>query len=188
MRLPVLFLFLLIGRICFGQTNQKATALDIDSLISARTLAVLGKSFPSFIATDKGTKVSNELLNGKVVLINFWFEGCHPCMKEMPMLVSLYNKLKNTNGFLFLSFTWDNKDAIQRVNDKFGIDFKILSVSYDDCHQLNFKNGYPTTFVLDKQGNIKFAHGGFLDVSADIKGDVHEYLESKLLNEVKSLL
>ena len=129
------------------------------------------------------------MLKGKVVLINFWFEGCHPCMTEMPMLNEINKNFKAQKDFLFISFTFDNKEAIQRVKEKFGITFKILSTSQKECGRLNFYSGYPTSIILDRAGVIRYVHGSGYDM--DIINEEMTYsdlLQRTLLSEIKSLL
>ncbi|HEV7391011.1 MAG TPA: redoxin family protein, partial [Burkholderiales bacterium] len=40
----------------------------------------------------KGERVSTADLRGHVVLVNFWATDCPTCVKEMPRMVTTYNK------------------------------------------------------------------------------------------------
>jgi|ERR1017187_4370219 peroxiredoxin len=180
-----LLLFLsLMANVVFGQSSSAPPNFNIDSLLYARRTAPLGKLFPSFTAISEGGTVSNELLKGKIVLINFWFEGCHPCLAEMEALDELQQLLKDNKDFLFISFTWDNPEAIKRVKEKYGITFPVLSTSDEECSRLNFGNGYPTSIILDRKGTIKYVHSG----GSTDKEIARAFIMTTLLSEINGEL
>ncbi len=132
--------------------------------------------------TSGGNTISNKLFKGKIVLINFWFEGCHPCMAEMEALGELQEGLKGEKDFLFISFTWDNSEAIKRVEKKYNITFPIVKTTDEECRKLNFGNGYPTNIIIDKTGTIKYLHSG----GSTNKTEAREFIMTTLLSEIKS--
>ncbi|RYZ25524.1 MAG: TlpA family protein disulfide reductase [Chitinophagaceae bacterium] len=151
----LVFSFILF-QLVFTSYGQISRTIDLDSLFEAKNREAVGKPFPKFVAkTDKGEFNSDSLV-GKVVLINFWFEGCHPCIAEFPALNELADKLKGNKDFQFISFTWDNPETIKRVKDKYNLQFKVLSVDPNECRRLNGNNGYPTTIILDRKGIIRY--------------------------------
>jgi thiol-disulfide isomerase/thioredoxin len=190
MRFSFSVLFMLLVSIVFGQSPNGAAKTNFDSLYLAKKQAAPNTPFPQFTASNQKGVVSNELFKGKVVLINFWFEGCHPCMAEMPMLNQVHQELKGNKDFLFISFTFDNKEAIQRVQEKYGLTFVVLSTSIKECARLNFGSGYPTTIILNKNGTIKYMHNSIYDAInfKNKQGDYYELLKAALVSEVQSLL
>jgi len=53
-----------------------------------------GWSFDKFSAkTTSGITYTTDSLRNKISFINFWFEGCHPCIAEFPALNDLYAKV-----------------------------------------------------------------------------------------------
>lgn len=87
-------------------------------------------------------------------MINFWFEGCHPCLAEFGALNELAETLKGNPDFEFISFTWDNAETIKRVQEKYRLKFKVYYSK--ECSKLNRRFGYPTTMILDREGIIKY--------------------------------
>lgn len=184
MRKTLFVLFAFSVHCTNAQSFNSPGAFNVDSFLTAKRTAPLGKPFPSFWATTGGRTVSNDLFNGKVVLINFWFEGCLPCMAEMDALNSLQQQLDTTKDFLFVSFTYDNAAAIKRVKGKYSLTFGVLSTSQQECRRLNFDNGYPTHMILDRTGTIKYLHSG----GSTNKEKAKAFIMSTLLPEITSLL
>lgn len=172
-----------MANVVSGQ-SRVPSSVNVDSLLIARKTAPLGKLFPSFIGASGGNTVSNKLFKGKTVLINFWFEGCHPCMAEMEALGELQERLKNNKNFLLISFTWDNPEAIKRVKEKYGINFPVIETTDEECAKLNFGNGYPTNIIVDKTGSIKYLHSG----GSINKTEAKEFIMTTLLSEIKNEL
>lgn len=166
----------------FGQAPSKPQMIDADSLLQAKTREAIGKPFPTFVAANEQGTINNDSLKGKVVLINFWFEGCHPCLAEFGALNELAEKLKGNNDFEFISFTWDNAETIQRVKQDYNLQFKVFYSK--ECSRLNLQFGYPTSIVLDRQGIIKYlVCGGSLD-----KEKAREFVMTTLLSKIQQEL
>lgn len=164
MRTVFILALVLFFHSCFGQNKTQQAEINIDSLISAKEQSILGKPFPTFAATNEQGLINNDSLLGKVVLINFWFEGCHPCIAEFGALNELADQLKDNKNFVFISFTWDNEETVKRVKEKHKLLFKVFRVNGVECRRLNQNSAYPTMLILNKQGVIKYwADGGPID-------------------------
>ena len=185
MRLILSSVFHLIISLSFAQSSlQTTTGVEMDSLLNRKAYAAIGHPYTEFKITSKNGSIDNQSLKGKVVLINFWFEGCHPCMLEMEAINELFKKLKSNKDFVFISLTWDNQEAIKRVKEKYALSFEVFSISGKECQRLNFSSGYPTSIVLDKTGTVKYWHaGGSLK-----KDEADAFIMMTLLSEIQSLL
>lgn len=168
----------------FQANAQVNTVVNADSFINATAKRVIGKSFPDFSVSNRETVVTNESIKGKVVFINLWFEACKPCMAEMDALNELYKKLKDKNDFEFISFTYENQEAIQRVKEKYNIKFPVYSVSVKECMRLSPETGFPTNLLLDRKGIIKhyFANSG------SDKEKIRDYMINSAVPEIISEL
>ena len=60
--------------------------------------SLIGMNAPVFSVKDiQGNKKSLNSLKGKIIILNFWFIECKPCVREMPELNNLVKKYKNDN-------------------------------------------------------------------------------------------
>lgn len=168
----------------FAQTNaQTISQSEMDSLMCPFGKHALGEPYVQFKIANGNSAIDNQTLKGKVVLINFWFEGCHPCMAEMAALNDLYKKMSDNKDFLFISITWDNDETIARVKNKFGLQFEVFAASSMECSRLNYGCGYPTSLILDKSGIIRFKHNG----GSVKEKEAREFVGNILFQEIQSL-
>ena len=149
-----LLLLLFVACTSFAQQNKTPGEQFMDSLFREKAKQSIGKDFPHFNALFNGHMLSNDSLTGKVLFINFWFKACPPCIAEMPALNELYKKLKGNKSFEFLSFTYENRSNVKSFRQKYKAQYKIASVSRNECYRLNQNNGFPTSIIVGKDGKI----------------------------------
>jgi len=150
MKIIPLISFLIMNSFLFAQSSRQIETNNIDSFLCPSGYAAIGHPYLLFNLKNEHTAVNNESLGGKVVFINFWFEGCHPCMAEMEAFNELFKKLKDNKDFTFITITWDNAETINRVKEKYSLLFDVFAASTEECQRLNFGCGYPTSLILDK--------------------------------------
>ena len=185
MRVLLSLFFILMAGLSFAQsTLHTQSREEMDSLMCPIGYAAFGHPYGEFKIKNENKTVDNLSIKGKVVLINFWFEGCHPCMAEMDALNNLFKKMNSNKDFVFISLTWDDKETVKRVKEKYGLAFEVFSASTEECQRLNFGCGYPTSIVLDKSGIVKYRRSG-----GSIKTEeANEFIEKTLLSEIQGLL
>ncbi|MBF0538751.1 MAG: TlpA family protein disulfide reductase [Nitrospirae bacterium] len=138
---------------------------------------MVGSHAPDFsLKTIKGDTVSLSALRGKVVMLNFWFTWCSPCIEELPSMNLLYNKFK-ANGLVVLAVAMD--DSPQPVEDvlrKTPFDFTIL-LDADRKVSRGKYNVYaqPMTFLIDKNGTIAKFYFGPVNWSTE-EGEIKKLL------------
>lgn len=180
-----LFLLLCASGISFAQQNKTPGELYMDSLFREKAKQSIGKDFPDFSALFDGRKLSNDSLKGKVLFINFWFKACPPCIAEMPALNELYKRLKGNKSFEFLSFTYENSRNVKSFRQKYKAQYKIASVSRNECYRLNQNNGFPTSIIVDKDGKIwELYTGGDADAKTS-RQFILTTVYDELLSELK---
>lgn len=142
--------------------------------------------FPSFEGKDlDGNKVKSSTLfaGNTVTVVNFWFTTCSPCVGELSDLEALNKSLSEKGGEVvgINSFTLDgDKTAISEAKDvltKKGASYKNIWFE-SNSEAGKFTSGlysYPTTYVVDKNGNI---------VGDPITGAITGKKQSEKLNEL----
>jgi peroxiredoxin len=156
-----------------------------DLFRSPESDSLIGKKFPAFkVKLPDGSMLTSKDLRNKVVFINFWFAACSPCMAEMEGLNKLYDTLKGHKDFLFLSFSFDPKETTNKIIEKRRIKYRVTNISRDECKRLNRVDHYPTSFILDKKGVIKWAVARGTDDEEIASGSVILLTYPKILSEL----
>ncbi|WMJ89935.1 redoxin domain-containing protein [Anaerocolumna sp. MB42-C2] len=103
---------------------------------------------------------------GKVVFLNFWATWCPPCKEEIPHIEELYKEYGNNEGdVIFLGVTNpkndqypnnqdEEKDKIADFMEKNGYTFPSLYDETGEILQDYYISAFPTTYMIDKEGNI----------------------------------
>lgn len=99
----------------------------------------------------------------RVVLLNFWASWCKPCIKEVPSLMRLQANY-NTKDFQIITINiGESKKEIAEFIDKVGLNLPILM----DRDGQSVKDWrvyvYPSNFLLDRKGKIRYAYRGALE-------------------------
>jgi cytochrome c biogenesis protein CcmG/thiol:disulfide interchange protein DsbE len=140
------------------------------------------KPAPSFTLQDlKGNQVSLSDFKGKVVVLDFWATWCPPCVKEIPHFIELYEQYKD-RGFAMVGISLDRKgiSVVKSFALKYQVNYPILMADGQVQKAYGGIPSIPTTFVIDKAGNIRQKYVAYRDKAvfeADIK---------KLLAEAKA--
>jgi peroxiredoxin len=127
--------------------------------------------------TLTGEKVTAKSLRGKVVMVNFWATSCTTCIKEMPHMVETYNKYKG-NGleFVAVAMSYDPPNYVLNYAQTRNLPFKVaLDVQGNLAKSFGDVRLTPTTFVIDKNGNIIKRYVGEPEFAA-----LHQLLEKAL--------
>ena len=120
--------------------------------------------FPSFEGkTLEGSDINSGVFaQNSVTVVNFWFSACPPCLAELGELNEVNEELKKYGGEVIgvntYTFGGDEKaikEAAGILNQK-KASYRNLWVSKDsDLAKLTKEIvGYPTTYVVDRNGTI----------------------------------
>ena len=106
-----------------------------------------------------GNVITKEDLAGKVVVINFWFTGCRPCIMEMPELNEVVARFKE-DEVVFLAFANEIAPRVSLFLTKHPFDYTIIP----DQMTKTLAKGitvFPTHFIVDREGIISERMTGY---------------------------
>jgi cytochrome c biogenesis protein CcmG/thiol:disulfide interchange protein DsbE len=133
----------------------------------------------------QGNNVPLSSLKGKVVLVNFWATWCDPCRVEIPWMIEFQQKY-SSQGFTMLGVAMDDEGAevvkpfVQRTQfdvngNPMTMDYPIVTGDDDVAEKFGGIIGYPTSFLITRDGKIAKKYMGL--VSED---DLEKEIESLL--------
>jgi thiol-disulfide isomerase/thioredoxin len=138
-----------------------AFALVIDPKYGKRIKFIENQKIPAFRFTDiKGNLLTSDNLTGKVLVLNFWSITCGPCLKEIPQLNELVEKMKSEDVVFIAPAFYSPKDYLtEKFLPKHPFAYNIVEITNPDDYNI-FE--FPTHIVTDKNHNIiyKVAAGG----------------------------
>jgi cytochrome c biogenesis protein CcmG/thiol:disulfide interchange protein DsbE len=164
-----------------GTQALRALAL-VAALFASPMLAValdVGDAPPDVAMTTlAGKPISLASLRGKVALIDFWASWCAPCKEEMPFLESLHKK-HGSSGLVIVGVSVDSDRG---KADRFIRDLKVtFPIVHDEKHAVADQYEpprMPTSFILDREGKVRFVHAGYhKDDAAKIAREVAQLLK-----------
>lgn len=97
---------------------------------------------------------------GKVVMVQFWATYCPPCLKEMPSMVRLEQKLAGKPFVILAVNMGETNKEVRDFLKKINVDFTIL-MDGDGKALADWKVFVaPSTFLVDAKGNIRYTLQG----------------------------
>ena len=166
--------FLLISILAIAYTNSKAQSYEkqyekcseslkkmdnVDSvyfeLVKKRDSCLVGTIVPNLnVKTIEGKQIELSKLKGSVIVLNFWFTRCQPCIGEMPelnKLVSYYSGKKVE----FISFAPEDNATLKAFILKHPFNFDIVPES-ENIRSEDFKlfSAWPYFIIIDQAGKI----------------------------------
>ena len=166
------------------KTNIKAKSILLLIVLfvvmfSASTQAELTKGeVPNFtLKSLRGDNVKLSEHRGEVIMLSFWATWCDKCKEAFPVLNGIYLKYRD-KGFTLLSInTEENLKKVKKWLRGKRVAYPIL---LDSLHTVSDKyevSDMPSTYILDRDGHVRFVHDGF-----------EEGYEDEILKQVRELL
>lgn len=118
-------------------------------------------------------------LKGKVVVLNFWFTTCMPCLKEIPELNKLVEKY-DADEVVFIGFARDDVQKLETFFRKFmPFNYKIVAESFNiaDAYKVI---GWPQSMVIDKSGKIYQSWAGLKEPPEVLRKQIEESINECL--------
>lgn len=122
---------------------------------------IIGRQFGKFESfNENGQSVlNNDSLFGKIVLVNFWFEGCSYCHNLFEPLNKLFDHYKENEDVSIISISFDDPRIIKKNIQKYNLRYPAFYLSDKSCHQLMVDKGFPANLLIDQNGRIVAGFG-----------------------------
>ena len=148
-------------------SEYKAITEAIEELISNSDFyepvslyaGIIGKAV-SFETTDTdGNSVTSEDLfsSNKITMINIWASWCGPCIRELPELQAISERLKEKNcGVIGLLYDGDGAEALETAKKLMtdnGVSYPVI-LPPENVDSLFPLEAFPTTYFVDSEGKI----------------------------------
>ncbi len=139
-----------------GGTQARGSDLTTQLPANAGVVAA-----PEFRLLDlQGRPVALSAFRGKVVILDFWATWCPPCRREIPDFVSLQNQYKD-QGLQIVGVALDEADKVHGFAEANGMNYPVLLGDDNVAALYGGISGIPTTFIIDRRGNIVERFEGF---------------------------
>lgn len=161
-----------------AETPAKEMAMAPDTAQKAKSSLPIIDVAPTWSLTDiEGKSVGSEALKGKVVVVDFWATWCAPCREEIPGYIEMQKKY-GKDGLVIVGVSVDTGGPAKVVDfaKKFGVNYTLVMADNDMVQAFGGLNAIPTTFLIDREGNIRDVKIGSMPTA------VYEKTVLKLLN------
>lgn len=138
---------------------------------------------PSLALKDLGGKPHTlDDYRGQVVLLNFWATWCPPCLIEMPGMQRLKAALPDTAFTILAVNVKESREKAWRFQKLVNVDFTVLRDTTGSVAEDWNVAVYPTSYLIDKTGRIRYVAFGALDWdSAEVIAVIRTLQEGKAL-------
>ncbi len=146
--------------------------------------ALINKSVPQFILPSLGDDENvtstlpglktEDLIKGKVTVVNYFASWCPPCRYEHPVLMRL-----NRMNIVKLVGISQKDDPVKSMNflNELGNPYSAVGVDRNGRVSIDWGvYGLPETFIVDGEGRIRFKYVGPIS---------NQLLESKIIPEIE---
>jgi len=113
----------------------------------------LGKEFTAPELADlDGEVVDIAQLRGSVVVLNFWFMACPPCVNEIPKLNAVVDSYAE-DGVAFFALTFDEEPELREFLGEHPFRYRVIPTTQDVLKGLGVE-AYPSHMVIDREGRV----------------------------------
>lgn len=128
-------------------------------------------AFSSLAAAPNFTIDSSAELNslkGQVVYVDFWASWCKPCRASFPWMNQMQSKYED-EGLRVIAINLDEElGNAKAFLDKVPASFSIVYDPEGNIAQQYELVGMPSSYLIDKKGELRITHQGFFTKKADV--------------------
>jgi cytochrome c biogenesis protein CcmG, thiol:disulfide interchange protein DsbE len=132
-----------------------------------------GEPAPDFTVSDGTNSIHLASYRGKVVVLNFWWSQCGPCIAELPSLEQLHH---DDPGLAILAVNIDaDSDSYKNFLVRRHVDLTTVWDPDESAPKLFHTDMWPETYIIDRNGIIRRKFVGATDWSDP---SIRAYLKS----------
>ncbi|MBS1550357.1 MAG: TlpA family protein disulfide reductase [Bacteroidetes bacterium] len=124
----------------------------------------------------KGINVPDSNLKNfknKNLFLNFWGTWCPPCRTEWPTIQALYNSKKNEIDFVLIAMQDEEENVMKFLKEN---QYTVpVYIAQSPVSEKILPKAFPTTFLINKNGNILFKEDASKDWNSK---DAHRLIEA----------
>ncbi len=110
----------------------------------------------------EGREITAASLKGKVTILNFWATWCGPCRAEIPALVELQEKYRDSLQIIGVSEDEAPPEAVKKFAADHKVNYPVVMTSPELEKLFPGIVALPTSYVLDRESRIVQKHVGML--------------------------
>ncbi len=142
--------------------SRRLSTLFFSLFAMAVLQAAVAEPAPDFAIPGGTGPMTLKDLRGRVVYLDFWASWCTPCRRSFPWMNEIKAKYAD-QGLEIVSVNLDQERALaQTFLQQFPASFTVV---YDPAGELATRyalKGMPTSFLIDRQGRVRYHHVGFI--------------------------
>jgi len=167
--------------VSFNEAEIALFSLTIDSIYTHkknhknkvfqlnRGMLKAGDKAPDFSLKDvNGNSVQLSDFKGKVILLDFWYIACKPCIKASYKLNELQKEFSDRDLIILGMNTMDKADKIIKHSKKHDISYQSILCDRETKAKYKIKS-YPSFYLIDPSGTIVYSTMGY---SKDLKEEL----------------
>jgi peroxiredoxin len=154
-----LFKELLESGVLKDDRTKQMASMQMARIATLRKLKIGLPAIGFSALSDKGKKITLDSYKGKVVLLDFWASWCAPCRNEMPNVKKAYSSFHD-KGFEIIGVSLDDKkhkfESYMNTQKMPWLQIFDGKGWKSEVGQLYAVNSIPATYLLDRQGKIRY--------------------------------
>lgn len=106
---------------------------------------------------SNGNIVQLDDFKGKIIVMNFWSSQCNPCKMEMPDMQKAYEAYQGEVEFVMINVLdamYDTKETANAYIAENNYTFPVYFDTQFNAIQTYGVYSFPTTYVIDQEGNL----------------------------------
>lgn len=162
-----------------GRVVRDLLLLGLCAVLSGPAFAALktGENFPDLSSFKLEGKLP-DTAKAKVVMVDFWASWCEPCKQSFPVMEDLHQRYSK-DGLVIIAVNVDeNRADMEAFLKKNSVTFAVLRDANQKLVERAGVATMPSSFLIDKDGKVRFLHNGFR--GAETKKKYDEEIQSLL--------